>query len=104
MKPNRVREAHEQYISHLMLKKGCCAAMHGRHCPEGQRLRARYQSRYWAGFVLEAATKSERQARLHDVPSGVLQRVKRIVAHLFRVRQNVDKGRGHGGTTQRASA
>lgn len=104
MKPNRVREAHEQYISHLMLKKGCCAAMHGRHCREGRRLRDRYHSRYWAGYVLEGNGKADRQSRLHDVPSDVLQRVKRIVAHLFRVRQNVDKGRGHGGTSQRKSA
>lgn len=104
MKPNRVREAHENFINHLMLKTNCCAAMHGRYCKEGARLRDRYQTRYWAWFVLEGKSKEERQRRLQDVPFAALQRVKRIVAHLFRSHQNVDKGRGHGGTSQRKSA
>lgn len=103
MKPNRVREAHEQYINHLMLGTNCCAAMHGRYCAEGRRLRDRHLTRYWASYVLEASGKADRQSRLHDVPSGLLRRVKRIVAHLFRVQQNVDKGHGHGGAEKRST-
>lgn len=80
---NRVTEAHNRFLNHLMAKTNCCAAVHGRYCKTGRRLQAIYQARYWADYVMKGTGKAARNSRLLSVPSNCRRHVRRMVMVLF---------------------
>lgn len=79
----QTKRAHDAFINHIMQRSNCCAAMHGRYCAEGRRLKDRHETRFWTGYVLDGDCVQARRQRLMGVPERYKATVTRMARYAY---------------------